>query len=230
MFNKIFALLLILAFANAIQIESDLTKVGKDYKRDCPLCASFMSRACNDLAQIIEQVGVLSSCGIVCSLLPNPLEGQICSLLCDVVGMKEFGRLISQIDPDPIEICMDWNFCPLVEGGEVVVDEIEISPAQPTIKDEVHMDALFTVKNETSTGIIEFVIFGHGIQPFGLERIELPLQPGQYKLDLKFGGPKDQLSAGDYKALFKICSGDCSGKHKHSYIYAQAQHAFTITN
>ena len=39
MFNKIFALLLILAFANAIQIESDLTKVGKDYKRDCPLCA-----------------------------------------------------------------------------------------------------------------------------------------------------------------------------------------------
>ena len=115
---------------------------------------------------------------------------------------------------------MDWNFCPLVEGGEVVVDEIEISPAQPTIskppslwsfprlnaiifdmylEDEVHMDALFTVKNETSTGIIEFVIFvcwdltalyppcmififihqGHGIQPFGLERIELPLQPGQ---------------------------------------------------
>lgn len=57
---------------------------------------SFTSQAIDQLLNIIVNVGVLGSCGALCSYLPNKIEATVCNLLCDYVGIDEFVKIVEK--------------------------------------------------------------------------------------------------------------------------------------
>merc|ERR1711916_234296 len=84
--------------------------------------------ALQSLVQIILNGGVLGSCGALCGQLPSKIEGTICSLLCDYVGITEFIKLLNDVDPDPIYICESIKVCSVCKGA-AKVDSVNVSPA-----------------------------------------------------------------------------------------------------
>lgn len=59
-------------------------------------------RCHSELLNIIANVGVIGGCEDICSKLPQKFEAVACDLVCDYVGIDEFVKIITEIDPDPV--------------------------------------------------------------------------------------------------------------------------------
>lgn len=82
----------------------------------CPDCINTFDYLIQTILDIILQVGVVDSCGQLCDLVTektgSELLGFMCTIGCDVYGIKEFVKLIEDADPDPIFYCENINLCP----------------------------------------------------------------------------------------------------------------------
>jgi hypothetical protein len=82
----------------------------------CPTCINVADQSINILLNLILDSGIIGSCGALCSELAtktgSQLIGTICDLVCDVVGIEEFIKLIEKADLDPIWYCEIAKLCP----------------------------------------------------------------------------------------------------------------------
>merc|ERR1719239_1925200 len=73
----------------------------------CPLCVQFTGEALNTLLNLILNGGVVGGCGTLCQALAtktgNQILGEVCNVLCDIVGVEEFVKLIEKADLDQIK-------------------------------------------------------------------------------------------------------------------------------
>jgi len=198
----------------------------------CKLCVAFMNNAIEQLIEIIANVGIVGGCSAVCSLLPAQLEQVVCDLLCDVLGIEEFIKLIDAADPDPIYICKVLKSCPINDNGNVRIDSFTISPAAGRARSTFTFVGIFSVLNTTGTGEVLMEVQPPGAPPFGDGELLESKTPGKYtfKLTLK-AEPSEQepFIPGTYHALFAVCENSCGSKHPHSKIYDEAKAQFQIT-
>lgn len=82
----------------------------------CPTCINVADESINVLLNLILDTGILGSCQTLCTALAqktgSEAAGVICNIVCDVVGIEEFIKLIENADLDPIWYCEIAKACP----------------------------------------------------------------------------------------------------------------------
>jgi len=199
----------------------------------CSVCVSFMDNTIQTLIEIIANVGIVGGCSAVCSLLPNPVEQTVCSLLCDILGIEEFIKLLDKIDPDPIYICKQLKVCPINDNGAVRIDSFQVQPTVGRVRSTFTFTATYTVLNTTGTGELLIEVQPPGAPPFGDGELLETKKPGTYSFKASFRAEpseEEPFLPGTYHALFAVCENECGSKHPHSKIYDKATTQFQITS
>jgi hypothetical protein len=199
----------------------------------CKPCIEFMDEALQELIEIIANGGVIGSCDALCSLLPNSIEAGVCNILCDIVGIDEFIKLLNAVDPDPIFICEELGTCPH-RVGDVVIDSTTVAPQAGGLGTTFTFTLDFTVLNETGTGEIYIEIDppGYG-EPLSDGELIESVQPGDYSVQFSVKAQQSEdepWSAGQYTAFFAICEGSCFSPHKWAFQYANSTVNFHLRN
>eukprot|EP01098_Paradermamoeba_levis_P010817 TRINITY_DN4562_c0_g3_i1.p1 TRINITY_DN4562_c0_g3~~TRINITY_DN4562_c0_g3_i1.p1 ORF type:complete len:278 (-),score=115.73 TRINITY_DN4562_c0_g3_i1:91-864(-) len=199
--------------------------------RLCGVCVSFMDEALDEILNIIANGGIIAGCADLCGKLKSKTEQAVCSLLCDVVGIKEFIKIIDQLDPDPVYICESFGLCEIKDGNAKIVS-VSVSPSQGPAGTTFTLDLKFSVLNVTGTGEVEVDITPVSGSDIGQAELIENLAVGnyEYKFSLDTTPSDDQpFSPGVYKTAFAVCEGSCGSKHPHSKVYDQQTTQFTIT-
>jgi hypothetical protein len=82
----------------------------------CPLCINEAVQAINILLNLVVDEGIMGSCNKLCGALANKtgsaFAGEICTAVCDGLGIDEFIHEIVNVDIDPIWYCEIADLCP----------------------------------------------------------------------------------------------------------------------
>jgi len=221
-----------------------LTKVNRSDMDLCPLCVQFTGEALNTLLNLILNGGVVGGCGTLCQALAtktgNQILGEVCNVLCDIVGVEEFVKLIEKADLDPIYFCEELKTCPIVDNGDATITSITVSPASGPQGTRM-ISISYTSKNGTGTGELGISIDTVDHVPLAQRFLQEPLPAGVYNKTIQLSaspdpncdptqGPCERWLPGDYTVNTEICNGECGSKHPHSQVYDQKSAKFTITN
>merc|ERR1711916_253032 len=188
----------------------------------CGVCEEFMNEAIDELLNIILNLGVVGSCGDVCSKLPNKIEDTVCDLLCDYVGITEFIKIIQEADPDPVYICQKLNLCLIAPNAACKSVSFTVVPQSGPVGTTFDMTYTFTVINQTGAGEI----------PFGGGQLETGIAPGTYDVKLQVQAQPNEMepfSPGKYPTEVAVCNGICGATHPYTATLCEDQVTFTIT-
>jgi hypothetical protein len=119
----------------------------------CGLCIQFSEQFINQLLNIVLNAGVVGGCSELCSLLPaNKIEIGVCDLLCSIVGIEAFIKIIEKADLDPIYYCELLTACPINDYGDATITSLTVTPSNVPKGSDFTIDFAFTTKNGTGTG------------------------------------------------------------------------------
>merc|ERR1712113_232370 len=122
-------------------------------KSHCPLCVNFMDEFIEQLINIIANGGVIGGCADLCGKLKGgKTEKAVCDILCDIVGIKEFIKLIDEVDPDPIWICEQLGSCDYRDNASASVQSVVVSPNQGPQGSTFVVKGTYSVSAEIGTG------------------------------------------------------------------------------
>eukprot|EP01119_Soliformovum_irregulare_P001259 TRINITY_DN10988_c0_g1_i1.p1 TRINITY_DN10988_c0_g1~~TRINITY_DN10988_c0_g1_i1.p1 ORF type:complete len:237 (+),score=57.62 TRINITY_DN10988_c0_g1_i1:30-740(+) len=198
----------------------------------CNTCISFMNTALDELLQIIAQSGVLGSCNALCSQLNNQVEGAVCNLLCDYVGINEFINLVDDADPDPIFYCQELSVCPTSKTSAAQWLSAVAVPKSGPAGTTFNINVVYRILNTTGTGTIEFDVNPPNGDPFGAAGLLIEVPPGTYSAQFQVqtqASEQEPFSPGSYPVACYICEGTCGSIHSYARTLAATQVAFTIT-
>lgn len=95
------------------RLEFGQGRVGLDV---CPTCINVAEQSINILLNLILDSGIIGTCGTLCQALADKtgsqVLGTVCDLVCDVLGIDEFIKLLDKADLDPIWYCEIAKLCP----------------------------------------------------------------------------------------------------------------------
>uniref|UniRef100_A0A0G4GQS4 Saposin B-type domain-containing protein n=1 Tax=Chromera velia CCMP2878 TaxID=1169474 RepID=A0A0G4GQS4_9ALVE len=194
----------------------------------CGTCISFMDSGINALVNYLANVGVIGTCGKVCTdVFPSQLESTVCSLLCDIVGIKVFVAVLEKVDPDSIPICEAFKICEARDDSAAHVGDISVSPATGPLGTLFEFTHMLTVDAQIGTGEVHIRVQSEdGKVRVGGGSVVHDLVEGNYpvKFSLDTTPPEDPTEAapgsvfkpGNYKVEISACEGHCGSKHKHS--------------
>jgi len=199
----------------------------------CPTCIDFMSEALDELLNIIANVGVIGGCHDICDLLSNSIEADICQVLCDVVGIEGFIKLINVTDPDPIYICEELDrICPVNSTGNATVISASVSPASGKQGTTFTITTEFAVTSQLGTGTLEFDVYPPDGEDFGDASLLIETLPGTYGATLSFKATPSEAESfepGVYPVTVYVCESTCGSVHPNSKVYSSFTTQFTIT-
>ena len=119
---KVLILLVLVSCASAATLKLETSPIALPIKQGdnpldwCPECINGFDDLIDGVLQVILQVGVLNTCGELCTLVANKTDsnliGILCEFGCDIFGIKEFVNLIERADLDPIYYCEVIDLCP----------------------------------------------------------------------------------------------------------------------
>jgi len=200
----------------------------------CEVCIGFFNQAIGQLIQIIGNIGIGGGCAAVCGMLPSPWEQQICMVLCEIAGIEEFNKLVNDIDPDPIWLCMEMDVCPSDPYASGKVNFVKTSPTSGPQGTTFTLSAGYTITNVTGTGEVFLLVVPSGEgEPFGWEETIIAQQPGPYHLAGSFTSiptESEPFNPGTYQTFCEVCEGTCGGIHSGEFLIAQGTGQFRITN
>jgi hypothetical protein len=210
----------------------------------CKTCIDFADQALDQLINIILNVGVLGSCGDLCSILAKttdkPWLGAVCDILCDIAGIEEFINLIEKADIDPIWYCEMLKTCPVNDHGDANITSFTVSPPSVKRGSTFVLALKYTSLNGTGTGEMFVEIKTVDGIPIEAGFLMESQKPGNYQENLQVKAapdpdcdpsqqPCEQWEPGTYDVKIALCNGECGSKHPHSKIYSEAQAKFTVT-
>jgi hypothetical protein len=98
----------------------------------CGSCLNLADQALNYLLNYILKIGVVGSCAEICGFVQNKTSsktiGAVCNILCDVVGIEEFVKIIQNADLDPIYYCELLKVCEINDNGDAKIESFSIAP------------------------------------------------------------------------------------------------------
>jgi len=221
------------AFAAKMTISKPRPTIPKPDLDLCPACVDFFNESLNTLLQIIANGGVIGGCQDLCSHLPNSALATICTILCDVVGIDEFVKIVDDVDPDPIYYCQELHVCPIDDNAAAKIDALTVQPQKGPKGTTFNFEVEFTVINQTGPGMLAFQVNPPDAEPFGSAEVEYGLAPNTYTANVQLvAKPAEQepFDAGSYMFSFFVCNGECGATHPHSKILATSSVNFTLTN
>lgn len=205
----------------------------------CSSCVDLSGQLINELLNVILNVGVVGGCETLCAYLPNQLEQVVCNLACDYFGFEEFVKLIKKADIDPIYICEIIKTCPIFDGGDCKITQLDVTPKSGP-QGEFDIGLTYVSKNGTGTGELDIEIRTVDGIPVGDNFLQEMESAGTYPVNIKLKAVPDpdcdptqgfceEWLPGNYTVKIAICNGECGSKHPHSQIYDEAETFFTIT-
>jgi len=192
----------------------------------CGTCVNFMDQAIDELLNIIVNVGVIGSCGALCSYLPNNVEQGVCNMLCDYVGIEVFIQLLQDADPDPIWICEEISACAINDNAKANITQVSVVPQQGKRGDKFTLFVTVRVLNSIGTGEIGFVIHSPAGSPIGTGYLLEQVKPGIYKYEMAFKAEPTQHHPwpnGRYNITSAVCEGGCGSTHSHSFLLSEVK-------
>jgi len=199
----------------------------------CPVCVDFMSEVINQLINIILQIGVAGGCQSICSYLDNQVEQGVCLLICELVGVTEFGNIITYEDPDPIFICEEFALCAIYNGGNATISRTVVSPPYGPEGTTFTLTMYYTVVKHTSPGLLSVFINPPDGFPMAGQNFVEGQAPGSYVVGWSVETQPNEdeaFSPGVYPVEFAVCEGDCTTSHQWGGVYAEATSSFKISN
>ena len=210
----------------------------------CPTCINVADQSINILLNLILDSGIIGTCGTLCQALAektgSQLIGTICDLVCDVVGIDEFIKLIEKADLDPIWYCEIARMCPINDHGDAKITKFSILPATGRQGTTFSIDFSFVSTNGTGTGELDIDIHTPDHIPLGAGFLLEAKKPGTYSERVTVKAepdpqcdptqePCEQWLPGVYNVTVFVCNGECGSKHPHSAIYDTARGSFTLS-
>lgn len=102
------------------------------------------------------QEGLPNDCSILCAKV-DPQHNNTCNMMCDLYGVYEFIKLISQVDIDVIYLCQLKKQCPVIPCKEKTcahISQITLQPAQPKRGDSLTVTGYYTVTGDAGAGML----------------------------------------------------------------------------
>jgi hypothetical protein len=195
----------------------------------------FFDAAVGELLQIILQQGVLGDCSELCGYLPTALEAQVCGLLCDVVGIDAFVKLIQASDPDPIASCETLQQCGFNDAAAANITVLDVLPRTGAMGTKFTINLFFQVTDEVATGQLALNILPPAASPamaFGNANLLVNVPAGVYSLggtlDTSMTSSMMPWTSGQYNVIAQVCEGTCGSSWKHSKLLSQRNVAFVV--
>jgi len=200
----------------------------------CPTCISFVEQSIDNLIQIIANGGIAGGCAALCGMLPNPTVGKICDLLCDIVGIETFIKILGKVDLDPFYACELLTVCHTTTGGAANFTDFKVNPNPAYRNSQVDFTAELQVTNATGCGELIFAVQDPEGNVIGTGQTFGGLAPNVYNIDFQAKTTpgqqqgSEQWPPGKYVAELAVCQGECGSKHPHSEVYDVATVKFDL--
>jgi len=217
---------------NIVQKEFQIQKKSRPQFDTCGYCFDFMDEAINDVLNEILNGGVVGGCSALCDLLANPILTYACTFICDYVGIDIFVKAINVTDPDPIYVCQEFDFCPVVTGGAVTIKGKSVSPNSGPQGTTFDLELDYVVTSPTGPGLQLVNIYAPDGTSVGGSSFSEGQANGSYSLQMQLQtqpSEQESFSPGTYIAFMAICEGDCTTDHPNGGIYGSANVTFKIT-
>jgi hypothetical protein len=201
---------------------------------ECKICIDFMNEAVQYLIEIIANGGVIGGCQGLCNAaLGNRSEilAVVCDLLCTVVGIEEFEKLLSDADPDPVWLCEEVKACDYNDNDAANITGLSVQPQQGRTGTKFDFMISYDLTTWTGIGSVGVVVFGPGAVADGGGLLMYP-NPGSYSGSFSLDTKPDQYntwSPGSYEFQVAVCEGDCGCIHDHNKVLTMQSLNFTIT-
>lgn len=212
----------------------------------CPTCVQFTEDAIDTLLNIILNTVVIGSCSELCQALAQKTGSQalgaVCDILCSIVGIEEFVKLIEKADLDPIYFCEELKTCKVNDHGDAEITNLAIAPVSGP---QGSRSITFTINSHNGTGTGELILLVNTVDGIPVEDGLLMMAqnasgfPSSQSFTLKAEPDPncdptqdfcEQWLPGPYQLIVDICNGECGSKHPHSQLYDRQFVNFTITN
>merc|ERR1711988_1266646 len=118
----------------------------------CKTCASLTGQGLNILLNYILNAGVVGTCGKLCGNLKQKTERTVCSLACDLVGIKAFVTALEKADLDPLYFCGELGLCKHDDNGAGKLSSLTVDPATGQQGSTFTGQMQVTVTNHTGVG------------------------------------------------------------------------------
>jgi hypothetical protein len=176
------------------------------------------------------------TCTDLCAQLPQG-EQAICGILCDVVGIKEFIKILNEADLDPIYYCQRFNKCEADPNGMGNLLSTNIVPRTGQRGNTFAVNVTFQVSSRIGAGeFMNVITSASGEQ----EEVEAGVlfeffAPGSYNGYVQFGTQVDAQSgitwhSGQYDVQTFFCMGQCGSAHPYSKVFGYHNSTFTLKN
>lgn len=194
-----------------------------------------------------------ATCATVCSQLPNQFEEQICGVICELVGIEALVTALQDLDPEPIDVCIDLSLCPSNLAAAGNITSVTVQPPSAQVGSTFDVNVLFKITNAIGTGelVVEFSP-PQGVAPFGSSELLVGTKPGIYQVTAQLDtNPSGQMSypTGTYNVqvipqpsppspfsshppLLQVvlCEGTCGSQHDTDKLLSMRLTKFKVTN
>ena len=87
------------------------------------------------------------------------IVGIVCNILCDIVGVDEFVKIIDRADLDPIYYCELLKSCKIKDDGDATINNFQITPLSGPQGTTFKALLNYVSNNGTGTGEIAIGLF-----------------------------------------------------------------------
>lgn len=214
-----------LSFTTSLASEVTTKKAGVL----CQLCIDEVLALINEVLNDILNGVILNSCGKLCNGIKNNATKELCTVACDVVGIKKLVEYLNSTDPDEIYICSEIKLCEMGNctghgDGSSCLDITSLTaPPVVTIDAAVNVIAAINVTEPLATGMTRIqIIFppdkkGQS-QVQQTDQLNLNWPAGVQSLEVQI--PSGTLAGvGNYSVSVEVCEGSCGSIKPHTSVY-----------
>lgn len=180
----------LLAFL-VLSVSSENSFISKNVSRknlgfdQCKVCIDFATQALDQLLNTILNIGVVGECSTLCSYVEKQSGSQVlevvCNVLCDLVGVDEFVKIIDQADLDPIYYCELLKTCAIKDDGDATITSFTVAPISGSQGTKFNAVLNYVSMNGTGTGELEIAIKTVDGIDLGNSFLIESLAPGKYE-------------------------------------------------
>ncbi|EGG20752.1 countin-like protein [Cavenderia fasciculata] len=204
---------------------------GSNVRTDiCLPCVDFFNSYLPTIIKIVTDYGVIESCSKICGYLNSTVEADVCTGLCDLVGVNEFWKIFLLDDINPIYACQMVTACVTPKSPAANFDSVTMTPTVGVPGDTFTISLNFTVVNATGVGQFSYIVYYVATQSkymYSLTFDSYP--PGSYNQNFTFSTKNNAtFPLGDYPVALMMCSAECGTHTPYSVPLNETQVVFTL--